>query len=463
MASQAPRHAMPVQDAKDRVNNFNEVALGYDEATAIAEAKRCLHCANPRCVQGCPVHIGIPHFIEALAEGNLPEAAARLKKDTSLPAVCGRVCPQENQCEGKCVLGIKGEPVAIGRLERFVADWERTKAPKPVDMPQKNGKKVGVIGAGPAGLACAGNLAKMGYDVTVFEALHTPGGVLMYGIPEFRLPKDIVQHEINNIRALGVTFEVDAIVGKLYDLEELPTEHGFDAFFVGTGAGLPRFMNLEGENLNGIYSANEFLTRSNLMKAYDFPHNATPIKVGKHVAVLGGGNVAMDAARTALRLGAEKSYIIYRRSKDELPARAEELEHALEEGVELKLQRAPVKYIGDEDDVVQTMVLQKYALGEPDASGRREPIALEGEFEEMDIDTVIVAIGQGPNPIFTKSTEGLELNTRGNIVTNDKGQTSLPYVFAGGDIVTGAATVIKAMGAGKDAAKAIDEYLQGQE
>lgn len=463
MTSQAQRHEMPVQDAKIRVTNFKEVALGYDEATAIAEAKRCLHCAKPRCVEGCPVHINIPHFIAALAEGNLPEAAERLKKDTSLPAVCGRVCPQENQCEGNCVLGVKGQPVAIGRLERFVADWERAQAPKPVELAEKNGKKVGIIGAGPSGLACAGKLAKMGYEVTIFEALHTPGGVLMYGIPEFRLPKDIVQHEINNIRAMGVTIEVDAIVGKLYDLEELRNDYGFDAFFVGTGAGLPHFMNLEGENLNGIYSANEFLTRSNLMKAYDFPNTATPIKVGKRAAILGGGNVAMDAARTALRLGAEKSYIIYRRSKDELPARAEELEHALEEGVELKLQRAPVKYIGDENDVVQKMILQKYELGEADASGRRKPIPLEGEFEEMDIDTVIVAIGQGPNPIFTKSTEGLALNARGNIVTNERGQTNLPYVFAGGDIVTGAATVIKAMGAGKDAAEAIDEYLKAQD
>jgi glutamate synthase (NADPH/NADH) small chain len=463
MASQAQRHEMPVQDAKIRVTNFKEVALGYDEDTAVAEAKRCLHCAKPHCVEGCPVHINIPHFIAALAEGNLSEAAERLKKDTSLPAVCGRVCPQENQCEGHCVLGVKGQPVAIGRLERFVADWERAQAPKPVELAEKNGKKVGIIGAGPSGLACAGKLAKMGYEVTIFEALHMPGGVLMYGIPEFRLPKDIVQHEINNIRAMGVTIEVDAIVGKLYDLEELRNDYGFDAFFVGTGAGLPHFMNLEGENLNGIYSANEFLTRSNLMKAYDFPNTATPIKVGKRAAILGGGNVAMDAARTALRLGAEKSYIIYRRSKDELPARAEELEHALEEGVELKLQRAPVKYIGDENDVVQKMILQKYELGEADASGRRKPIPLEDEFEEMDIDTVIVAIGQGPNPIFTKSTEGLALNARGNIVTNEKGQTSLPYVFAGGDIVTGAATVIKAMGAGKDAAEAIDEYLKAQD
>lgn len=462
MASKEPRHEMPVQDAKVRVTNFNEVALGYSAETAIAEAQRCLHCAKPRCVEGCPVHVDIPDFIAALAEGDFAESAKRLKTHTSLPAICGRVCPQENQCEGKCVLGIKGESVAIGRLERFVADWDRAQEHEAVALPEKNGKKVGVVGAGPAGLACAGDLAKMGYDVTVFEALHTPGGVLMYGIPEFRLPKDIVQHEINNIRDLGVKFEVDAIVGKLYDIEELRTEYGFDAFFVGTGAGLPHFMNLEGENLNGIYSANEFLTRSNLMKAYQFPAADTPIKVGKRAAIIGGGNVAMDAARTALRLGAEESYIVYRRSKEEIPARAEELEHAIEEGVQLKLLSSPIKYIGDENDVVTGMVLQKYELGEPDESGRRRPVAIEGETEEMAIDTVIVAIGQGPNPILTNSTEGLELNKRGNIVADEKGQTSLPYVFAGGDIVTGAATVIKAMGAGKDAAVAIDAYLKAQ-
>lgn len=462
MASKEPRHDMPVQDAKVRVTNFNEVALGYSAETAIAEAQRCLHCAKPRCVEGCPVHVDIPDFIAALAEGDFAESAKRLKTHTSLPAICGRVCPQENQCEGKCVLGIKGESVAIGRLERFVADWDRAQEHEAVALPEKNGKKVGVVGAGPAGLACAGDLAKMGYDVTVFEALHTPGGVLMYGIPEFRLPKDIVQHEINNIRDLGVKFEVDAIVGKLYDIEELRTEYGFDAFFVGTGAGLPHFMNLEGENLNGIYSANEFLTRSNLMKAYQFPSADTPIKVGKRAAIIGGGNVAMDAARTALRLGAEESYIVYRRSKEEIPARAEELEHAIEEGVQLKLLSSPIKYIGDENDVVTGMVLQKYELGEPDESGRRRPVAIEGETEEMAIDTVIVAIGQGPNPILTNATEGLELNKRGNIVADEKGQTSLPYVFAGGDIVTGAATVIKAMGAGKDAAVAIDAYLKAQ-
>lgn len=461
MASKAPRHEMPVQDAKVRITNFDEVALGYAQETAVEEAKRCLNCAKPRCVEGCPVHVRIPEFIAALAEGDMKEAARRLKRDTSLPAVCGRVCPQENQCEGNCVLGIKGEAVAIGRLERFVADWERAQEAEAVEVAPRNGKKVAVIGAGPSGLACADALAKMGYEVTVFEALHTPGGVLMYGIPEFRLPKAIVQHEINNIRQLGVNFEVNAIVGKLYDLDDL-REQGFDAFFAGTGAGLPFFMNLEGENLNGIYSANEFLTRSNLMKAYTFPVNDTPIKVGKRVAVIGAGNVAMDAARTALRLGAEKSYIVYRRSQEEIPARAEELEHAIEEGVELKLLSSPISYKGDENDVVVSMTLQKYELGEPDASGRRRPVAIEGDTEEMDIDTVVVAIGQGPNPIFTTTAKGVELNKRGNIVTNEVGQTTVPDIFAGGDIVTGAATVIKAMGAGKDAAKAIDEYLKNK-
>ncbi len=461
MASKAPRHAMPTQDAKKRIKNFNEVALGYDLETAIEEAKRCLNCKSPRCVGGCPVSVDIPQFIEALAQGDLAESARRLKNKTSLPAVCGRVCPQENQCEGVCVLGMRGEPVAIGRLERFVADWEATQPQEKPKVVEKNGKKVAIIGAGPAGLACAGDLAKLGYGVTVFEALHTPGGVLMYGIPEFRLPKAVVQREIDYIRSLGVTFEVDSIVGKLYSVDELRDEYGFDAFFVGTGAGLPHFMNLPGENLNGIYSANEFLTRSNLMKAYDYPNYATPIKIGKRVAVIGGGNVAMDAARTALRLGADESFIIYRRSKEELPARAEELEHAIEEGVQLILLSSPIEYIGDENYVVNEMVLQKYELGEPDDSGRRRPVPLEGQTERMAIDTVVVAIGQGPNPIFTDNTPGLSLTKRGNIITDDNAQTSIEDMYAGGDVVTGAATVIKAMGAGKDAAQAIDAYLKG--
>lgn len=460
MASKAARHPMPVQDPQARIHNFTEVALGYDEATAIAEAKRCLQCKKPRCVEGCPVEVTIPDFIGALAEGDLPEAARRLKSKTSLPAVCGRVCPQENQCEGRCVLGIKGEPVAIGRLERFVADWESEQPAEAVQIAPATGKRVAVIGAGPAGLACAGDLAKAGHEVTVFEALHVPGGVLMYGIPEFRLPKAVVQREVDYIRSLGVRFEVDAIVGKLYSIDELRDDMGFDAFFVGTGAGLPYFMNLPGENLNGIFFANEFLTRSNLMKAYDYPNYATPIKVGKRVAVIGGGNVAMDAARTALRLGAEKSYIVYRRSKEELPARAEELEHALEEGVELVLLSSPIAYHGDENDVITEMVLQKYELGEPDASGRRRPVAIEGATEVMPIDTVVVAIGQGPNPILTENTPGLALNERGNIIADETGLTSIPDLYAGGDVVTGAATVIKAMGAGKEAAAAICRYLQ---
>lgn len=462
MASKAPRHAMPTQDAAARIRNFNEVALGYDHETAVAEAQRCLNCKNPRCVTGCPVAVDIPGFIEAVAQDDLSLAAERLKKKTSLPAVCGRVCPQENQCEGVCVLGIKGDPVAIGRLERYVADWEAdqgTQAPEPI---QTNGHKVAIIGAGPAGLACAGDLAKMGYEVTVFEALHTPGGVLMYGIPEFRLPKAVVQREVDYIRSLGVQFEVNSIVGKLYSIDELRDNMGFEAFFIGTGAGLPHFMHLPGENYNGIFAANEFLTRSNLMKAYDYPNHATPIKIGRRVAVIGGGNVAMDAARTALRLGAEKSYIVYRRSKEELPARKEELEHALEEGVELVLLSSPIEYLGNEDDVVTGMKLQKYELGEPDESGRRRPVPIEGDVTEMPIDTVVVAIGQGPNPILTDNTPALELTKRGLIVTDDTAQTSIDDVYAGGDVVTGAATVIKAMGAGKDAAFAIDKYLKNK-
>lgn len=460
MASKAPRHEMPAQEASVRITNFNEVALGYTLETAIEEAKRCLQCKKPRCVNGCPVFVDIPQFIEAVANGDLPEAARRLKNKTSLPAVCGRVCPQETQCEELCVLGVKGEPVAIGRLERFVADWEAANMEAEVPEIEKNGRKVAVIGSGPAGLACAGDLAKMGYDVTIFESLHIAGGVLMYGIPEFRLPKAIVQREIDYIKSLGVKIVTNAIIGQVYTVEELREELGFEAFFAGTGAGLPFFMNLPGENLNGVYSANEFLTRSNLMKAYDFPRFATPIKLGKRVAVIGGGNVAMDAARTALRLGAEESYIIYRRGKEEIPARAEELEHALEEGVQLKLFRSPIAYAGDESHLLNEMILQKYELGEPDESGRRRPVPIEGEREAMAIDTVIVAIGQGPNPIFTQNTKGLELSKKGNILTNEKAQTSLPDVFAGGDIVTGAATVIKAMGAGKLAAIEIDKYLK---
>ncbi|MFP5528547.1 NADPH-dependent glutamate synthase [Peptococcus simiae] len=462
MASKVARHEMPTQDPGERIRNFNEVALGYDHDTAVAEAQRCLNCKKPRCVTGCPVSVTIPAFIEAVANDDLPLAVERLKEKTSLPAVCGRVCPQENQCEGECILGIKGEPVAIGRLERFVADWEAENMEPQVPEIETNGHKVAIIGAGPAGLACAGDLAKMGYEVTVFEALHIPGGVLMYGIPEFRLPKAVVQREVDYIRSLGVEFKVNSIIGKLYDITELREELGFEAFFIGTGAGLPHFMHLPGENLNGIFAANEFLTRSNLMKAYDYPNHATPIKIGKRVAVIGGGNVAMDAARTALRLGAEKSYIVYRRSKDELPARKEELEHAIEEGVELVLLSSPIAYMGNEDDVVTGMKLQKFELGEPDASGRRRPVPIDGAVEDMPIDTVVVAIGQGPNPILTDNTPHLDITDRGLIITDETAQTSIEDVYAGGDVVTGAATVIKAMGAGKEAAYAIDQYLKNK-
>lgn len=462
MASKEPRHDMPVQDAKVRVTNFNEVALGYSAETAIAEAQRCLHCAKPRCVEGCPVHVDIPDFIAALAEGDFAESAKRLKTHTSLPAICGRVCPQENQCEGKCVLGIKGESVAIGRLERFVADWDRAQEHEAVALPEKNGKKVGVVGAGPAGLACAGDLAKMGYDVTVFEALHTPGGVLMYGIPEFRLPKDIVQHEINNIRDLGVKFEVDAIVGKLYDIEELRTEYGFDAFFVGTGAGLPHFMNLEGENLNGIYSANEFLTRSNLMKAYQFPAADTPIKVGKRAAIIGGGNVAMDAARCARRLGADVS-IVYRRSEAEMPARKEEVHHAKEEGIHFRMLTNPKAILGDENGFVRAMTCVEMELGEPDERGRRRPVPKPGSEFDLPVETVVVAIGNSPNPLIKKTTPDLPTETWGGITTDEHGRTGKKHVYAGGDAVTGAATVILAMGAGKKAAQAILEDAAKEE
>lgn len=461
MANKEPRHPMPHQDPQERAKNFSEVALGYSEETALLEAGRCLQCKKPQCKQGCPVNVDIPEFIGALAQGNFKDAAIFLKNKNSLPAVCGRVCPQETQCEAKCILGIKGEPVAIGRLERFVADWEAGQPPQVVEIPPSTHKKVAIIGAGPSGLACAGDLAKLGHEVTVFEALHIAGGVLMYGIPEFRLPKSIVQREIDFIKQLGVKFELNSIVGKLYTIDELKTDFGFDAFYIGTGAGLPHFMNLPGENLNGVYAANEFLTRSNLMKAYEFPAYATPTRVGKRVAVLGGGNVAMDAARTALRLGAEESYIVYRRSLEELPARKEELEHAQEEGIQFMLLTSPIEFKGDETGQVTSMICQRYELGEPDASGRRRPVVIEGSEFEMPIDTVVVAIGQGPNPILTKSTKGLSLDKRGTIVADEvTGQTSLDGVFAGGDVVTGAATVILAMGAGKKAAVAIDDYLK---
>jgi glutamate synthase (NADPH/NADH) small chain len=457
-----PRHEMPCQDPQVRAHNFEEVALGYTQEMAIEEAKRCLQCKKPACRSGCPVEVLIPDFIKQIAEENFLEASKVLKVKNSLPAICGRVCPQESQCESKCILGIKGEPVAIGRLERFAADFGMKAEKAKIELAEKSGKRVAIIGAGPAGLACAGDLAKAGHAVTIFEALHVAGGVLMYGIPQFRLPKEIVQTEIETLKEMGVEILTNQVVGKVTSVDEL-MENGYDAAFIGTGAGLPYFMNIPGENLNGVYSANEFLTRTNLMKGYKFPDYATPVKVGKNVAVLGAGNVAMDSARTALRLGAENVYIIYRRSRDEMPARKEELEHAEEEGIKFYLLTNPVSIEGDERGWVKSLTCLRYKLGEPDASGRRAPVAIPGSEFEIPMDTVVVAIGQGPNPLVTKSTPGLELNKRGNIVADpDTLMTSKPGVFAGGDIVTGAATVILAMGAGKKAAAAIDSYLKNK-
>ena len=463
MAISMEKHKMPEQDPKVRAHNFDEVALGYDEETAVAEAQRCLHCKVPMCRKGCPVSIDIPQFIAKVKERDFEGAFEIITMSNSLPAVCGRVCPQENQCESKCILGKKGEPVAIGRLERFVADYMLQKGEdiKPIEK-KPDAQKVAIVGAGPSGLSCAGDLAKKGYDVTIFEALHVAGGVLSYGIPEFRLPKDkIVNKEIDNLKKLGVKIETDSVVGRLYTVDELMEEEGFDAVFVGTGAGLPRFMNIPGENLSGVYSANEFLTRTNLMKAYKCPEYATPIKHGKNIAVVGGGNVAMDAARTALRLGAEHVYIVYRRSEAELPARAEEVHHAKEEGIDFRLLNNPIEVIGDENGWVKELRCIKMELGEPDESGRRRPVPIEGSEFNLPVDTVIIAIGTGANPIIGTTTPGMDTNKKGYIVANaETGATTKPGVFAGGDIVTGAATVILAMGAGKKAAKAIDEYLQ---
>lgn len=464
MAISMKKHEMPVQAPADRIHNFDEVALGYDEETAVAEAERCLHCKVPQCRKGCPVSIDIPAFIAKIKERDFDGAIAKIKESNALPAICGRVCPQENQCEKHCILAKKGEAVAIGRLERFAADTFMAKdepvQPAPI---APDAQKVAVIGAGPAGLSCAGDLAKRGYKVTVFEALHKAGGVLSYGIPEFRLPKDkVVQREIDNIKQLGVDIELDCVAGRLFTVDELLDEEGFDAVFIGTGAGLPRFQNIPGENLNGVYSANEFLTRTNLMKAYKFPEYATPIHVGKKVAVVGGGNVAMDAARTAMRLGADEVSIVYRRSEAELPARKEEVGHAKEEGIQFRLLNNPVEIYGDDKGWVTGMRCIKMELGEPDASGRRRPVPIEGSEFDMDVDTVIIAIGTGPNPIIMQTTPGLETTKRGNIAADELGATSKPGVFAGGDIVTGAATVILAMGAGRKAAAAIDEYLQSK-
>lgn len=447
------------QAPEERVNNFDEVCLGYTEEEAIKEASRCLNCKKPLCVGQCPVTINIPGFIQEVKEGNFAKAAKIIAESSALPAVCGRVCPQEIQCEGKCILGIKGEPVAIGKLERFVADWSRENNIDLGQAAESNGKKVAVIGSGPAGLTCAGDLAKMGYDVTIFEALHEPGGVLVYGIPEFRLPKEtVVKHEIDNLRKLGVKIETNVIVGRTLTIDSLIEEEGYDAVFIGSGAGLPKFMGIPGENSNGVFSANEFLTRNNLMKAYRDDY-ATPLKVGKKVAVVGGGNVAMDAARTAVRLGAEV-HLVYRRSEEELPARLEEVHHAKEEGIIFDVLTNPVEILPDENGWVKGMKCVRMELGEPDESGRRRPVEVKGSEFILDVDTVIMSLGTSPNPLISSTTEGLEINKWQCIVADEEtGLTSKEKVYAGGDAVTGAATVILAMGAGKKAAKAINEYL----
>ncbi|MBC2581618.1 NADPH-dependent glutamate synthase [Clostridium sp. DJ247] len=447
------------QEPKVRATNFQEVCLGYNEEQALQEANRCLDCKNPKCVTKCPVSISIPEFISKVKVGDIENAAKVIAKSSALPAVCGRVCPQERQCEGQCVLGIKGEAVAIGKLERFVADWSRENNVDLSETKPKNGKKVAVIGSGPAGLTCAGDLAKLGYDVTIFEALHEAGGVLVYGIPEFRLPKDtVVKYEVENVKKLGVKIETNVIVGRTVTIDELIEEEGFDAVFIGSGAGLPKFMGIPGENLNGVFSANEFLTRSNLMKAFKEGFD-TPIRVGQKVAVVGGGNVAMDAARTALRLGAEV-HIVYRRSEAELPARVEEVHHAKEEGVIFDVLTNPIEIVGDEKGWVKGMKCVRMELGEPDASGRRKPVVVQGSEYIMDVDTVIMSLGTSPNPLISSTTKGLEINKYKCIVAEEEtGLTSREKVYAGGDAVTGAATVILAMGAGKKAAKAIDDML----
>ncbi len=470
MANMSPqKNPMPAQEPAVRARNFGEVALGYDEATALDEAARCLNCKHMPCVAGCPVKIHIPAFIQKIKEGDFEGAYRIISEQSALPAVCGRVCPQESQCESKCVRGIKGEPVGIGRLERFVADWHNAHDEGNLTVPALNGHKVAVVGSGPSGLTCAGDLAKKGYKVTVFEALHLAGGVLVYGIPEFRLPKAIVQKEVDTLRRLGVDIETNMVIGKTLTVDEL-FEMGYEAVFIGSGAGLPRFMGIPGESLKGVYSANEFLTRSNLMKAYE-DDAATPILKARKVAVVGGGNVAMDAARTALRLGADKVYIVYRRSLDELPARHEEVEHAMEEGVEFKLLHNPTRILGFENpadprDVrngtVAGLECIRMELGEPDASGRRRPVEVPGSEFVLDVDCVIMSIGTSPNPLIKSTTDGLDVNRHGGIiVTEETGETSRPHVYAGGDAVTGAATVILAMGAGKTAAAAMDAAIMG--
>lgn len=459
MADMLKKVPVREQDPKVRATNFEEVCYGYNREEAVEESQRCLGCKKPKCVEGCPVSINIPAFIEAVKEEKFEEAFKVISESSSLPAVCGRVCPQESQCEGKCIRGIKGDPVSIGKLERFVADWARENGIKPEAPVEKNGKKVAVIGSGPAGLTCAGDLAKLGYDVTIFEALHKAGGVLVYGIPEFRLPKDrVVGPEVENVKSLGVKIETDVIIGKTVKLDELLEDEGFDAVFIGSGAGLPKFMGIPGEQANGVCSANEFLTRNNLMKAFDENYD-TPIVRGKKVVVVGGGNVAMDAARTALRLGAE-THIVYRRSEEELPARVEEVHHAKEEGIIFNLLTNPVEIHEDENGWVSGITCIRMELGEPDASGRRRPVEIPGSEFRIDCDTVIMALGTSPNPLISSTTKGLEINRRKCIVASeDTGATSKEGVYAGGDAVTGAATVILAMGAGKAAAKGIHEYL----
>ena len=451
------KNPMPSQEPDVRNKNFDEVTLGYTKEMALDEAQRCLNCKNRPCMTGCPVMVHIPDFIAEVAKGNFEEAYQIISNTSALPAVCGRVCPQENQCEKHCVRGIKGEPVGIGRLERFVADWHNANASAPAEKPAPNGHKVAVIGSGPSGLTCAGDLARKGYEVTVFEALHLAGGVLVYGIPEFRLPKAIVQKEVDGLKAMGVTIATDTVIGRTVSIDELQQEMGFEAVFIGSGAGLPMFMDIPGVNYRGVYSANEFLTRINLMKAYR-PDSDTPIVHPKKVAVIGGGNVAMDAARCSKRLGAEV-HIVYRRGMEELPARHEEVEHAQEEGVIFDTLNNPVEILADEDDNVRAIRCIKMELGEPDASGRRRPVEIPGSEFDMEVDCVIMALGTSPNPLIKSTTEGLEVNKKGGIVVNEDGLTSRKSVYAGGDAVTGAATVILAMGAGKTAAKAIDEEL----